>query len=122
MRENRHPRLGLDARDEAFAATRHDYIESATEPREHFTDRRAVPYRYKAYRGHWQSSRAKTRHETFMDALGGKKAFRTGAQDCRIAGLQTKRACVRRHRRAAFVNDADDAERSRDALDQKPVR
>ncbi len=57
-----------------------------------------------------------------MDAPRGKKAFRTAAQDCRIAGLEAERAGVRRHRRAAFINDADDAERGCDPLDRKPVR
>ena len=57
-----------------------------------------------------------------MDAARGKKTFRTGAQDRRIAGLETQCAGIRRHRRAAFINDADDAERSRDSLDQQPIR
>ena len=43
MREDRHPRLGLDAGDEALAAARHDHVEIAVEPAEHFADRRAVP-------------------------------------------------------------------------------
>ena len=43
MRENRHPRLGLDARNEAFAAARHDHIEIAVKPAEHFADRGAIP-------------------------------------------------------------------------------
>ena len=35
MREHRHPRLLLHAGDEAFAAARHDHVDSAAEPGKH---------------------------------------------------------------------------------------
>jgi hypothetical protein len=52
-----------------------------------------------------------------MDGAGGKKTLRAAAQDDRIAGLEAERSSIRRHRRAAFINDADDSERGRDTLD-----
>ena len=123
MREDRHPCLGLDAGDEALAAARHDHIEIAVEPAEHFADRRAVPYRHEADRGVRANPRLQepaTRQSWI--AARGKKAFRTGAQDGRIAGLETQRAGIRRHRRAAFINDTNNAERGCDALDQESIR
>ena len=46
MREDRHPRLRLDAGDEALAAARHDDVEVAVEPGEHRPDGGAVPGRH----------------------------------------------------------------------------
>src|ERR1700720_4930928 len=57
-----------------------------------------------------------------MDTPRGKEAFRAASQDYRIASLEAERAGVRRHRRAAFIDDADNAERGCDPLDRKPVR
>src|SRR5437660_6378950 len=122
VREDRHSCLGLDTGDETLAAARHDHVEIAIQSREHLADRRAVLYRHKGYRVAWQPGVDEARDETFMDAPRGKKAFRTATQNYRIAGLEAERAGVRRHRRAAFIDDADDAERGCNALDRKPVR
>src|SRR6202040_2449024 len=83
---------------------------------------RAVFYGHKGYRVPWQPCVAEASGETVMDAPRGKKAFRTAAQNCRIAGLEAERPSVRRHRRAAFIDDADHAERGSAPLDRKPVR
>ena len=117
MRENRHSCLGLDTGDEALAAARHDHVEIAIQSREHQADRRAVLDWHKGYRVAWQTGVDEARGETFMDAPRGKKAVRSAAQDDRIAGLEAERAGVRRHRRAAFIDDANHAERGCDALD-----
>src|SRR5205807_5625172 len=114
VREDRHSCLGLDTGDETLAAARHDHVEIAIQSREHLADRRAVLYRHKGYRVGWQTGVAEARDKTFMDAPRGKKALRTGAQDYRIAGLEAERAGVRRHRRAALINDADHPERGCD--------
>ena len=42
MREHRHARLRLHARDQALAAARHDDVDIAVEPAEHQPDRGAV--------------------------------------------------------------------------------
>ena len=46
MREDRHARLGLHARDEAFPATRHDHVEIAVKTLQHLADGRAVGDRH----------------------------------------------------------------------------
>ena len=48
-------------------------------------------------------------------------AFRAAAQDRGVAGFQRKRTGVGRHVRAAFVNDADRAERHAHALEPETV-
>ena len=42
MREHRHARFFLHARDEAFAAARNDEVDGAVEALEHFADRCAI--------------------------------------------------------------------------------
>ena len=42
VREYRHARFGLNARDQAFAAARHDHVEIAVEPGQHHANGRAV--------------------------------------------------------------------------------
>ncbi len=49
-------------------------------------------------------------------------AFAAAAQDRRVCRLQAQRAGVGRHVRAAFVDDADHAERHAHALDAQAVR
>ena len=56
------------------------------------------------------------------DGARGAEALRAAAQDRGIAGLEAERARIRRHVRAALEDDADDAERRRDALDRQAVR
>ena len=51
MREHRHARLGLHARDEALAAARHDHVDGAVEAAEHEADGRAVDRRHELDRG-----------------------------------------------------------------------
>ena len=46
MREHRHARLRLHARDQALAAARHDHVDVAVEAGEHLADRRAVARRH----------------------------------------------------------------------------
>ena len=47
VREYRHARFGLNARDQAFAATRHNDVDIAVEARQHHADGRAVAGRDK---------------------------------------------------------------------------
>ena len=56
-----------------------------------------------------------------MDERRGMKRIRSAAQDHGIASLQAQRACVRRHIGAALVDDADHAQRGRDALNLQAI-
>ena len=48
-------------------------------------------------------------------------AVGAAAQDRRVAGLEAERARIRRHVRAALVDDADHAQRNAHALNSEPV-
>jgi len=54
-----------------------------------------------------------------MGCNAPKKTFRTAR---RIAASALRQCAGPPSPRAAFINDADDAERSRDSLDQQPIR
>ena len=60
--------------------------------------------------------------ERRMDRQRRVEAFRSGAQDRRVAGLHRQRAGVGGHVGPAFVDDADDAERHAHALKAQAVR
>jgi hypothetical protein len=49
VREHRHPRIGLNPRDQALAAARHDHVDQARRT-EHRTNRRAVLRWHQLYR------------------------------------------------------------------------
>ena len=60
--------------------------------------------------------------EAGVDRRRGMEAVRAAAQHHRVAGLEAQRAGVGGDVGPALVDDADDAERRRDALDRQPVR
>ena len=113
MREDRHPRLLLHARDEALAAARHDHVDIAVEARQHGADRRAVAGRHELDRVRRQARLLQPLAHGLRDGQRGTEAVRAAAQDHGIAGLQAERAGIRRHVGAALEDDADDAERRR---------
>ena len=51
MREHRHARLALHARDQALAAARHDDVDGAVEAGQHQPDRGAIAGRHQRDRG-----------------------------------------------------------------------
>ena len=114
MREHRHARLMLHARDEALAAARHDHVDIAVETREHRAHGGAVAPSGQA-RSPLPASPAafEPRDETGVN--GGRRAQALGAaaQDRGVAGLETQRAGVGGDIGPAFVDHADDAERRR---------
>ncbi len=59
MREDRHPRFRLDARDKTFAAARHDHVNRAAKTFQHFADSGAVCHRHDLDRIGWQIGRFK---------------------------------------------------------------
>ena len=119
--EDRHPRLRLDAGDEARPAARHDHVEVAVEAGEHGAHGGAVARRHQADRRLGQAGGAQARHQAPVDQRGGAEALRTAAEHGGIAALEAQRAGIRRDARPALENDADDAERDSDALDAQAV-
>ncbi len=122
MREHRHARLGLHAPDETLAAARHDHVDAAVETGEHQPDGRAVARRHQLNRIFRQARDAQAFDQRRMDRARGAEAFRAAAQDHGIAGLEAEHGGIRRHVRAALVDDTDDAERHAHALDRHAVR
>ena len=122
MGEDRHPGLGLHPCHERLAAAWHQHVEVAAEPGQHLSDGVARPRRDERDRGLGQSGRAEPLDQAGVQRGRGMEAFRTAAQDRRIAGFEAERSRIGRDVRAALVDHADDAERRRHALDQKAVR
>ena len=122
MREHRHARFGLHARDQALAAARHDDVDGAVEPCEHHADRGAVARRHQRDRVLGQVRFAQALRERGMDRARRAMAVRAAAQDHGVAGLERERAGVGGDVRPALVDHADDAERHAHALDRHAVR
>ena len=59
--------------------------------------------------------------KTGVDCGAGSRTLRTAPQDHRVAGLQAQRTGVGGHIRPAFINDADDAERHANALNEHSI-
>ena len=86
MREHRHARLRLHARDQALAAARHDHVDRAVEAGEHHPDRGAVARRHERDRGLRQAGRAQgprpARHGSRASS-DGSPSRRAGSRHCR---------------------------------------
>ncbi len=121
VREHRHARFVLHARDEALAAARHDHVDGAVEPLQHQADGLAVGGGHELDGGFGQARLAQAAGEANLDGAAGMMAVGAAAQDRRVAGLEAQRAGVGRHVRPALVDDADDAERHAHALDLEAV-
>ena len=122
MREYRHARFRLHAGDQALAAARHDDVDGAIKPGEHLSDCGAIARRHQLDCRFRQSGLAQTLAEGSDDGAACAQAVGAAAQDRRVAGFQGERAGVCRYVRAAFIDDADDAERHAHALDGHAVR
>ena len=122
MREYRHARFGLHARDEALAAARNNHVDGAVEAGEHQPDRCALARRDERNAFLGQAGLAQPLRERAMDRLRGPMTFRAAAQDHGIARLEREGARIRRDVRPALIDDADDAERHAHALDRHAVR
>ena len=117
MREDGNARLVLHALDEALAAARHDHVDGAVRPRSMWptASRSVVGTSWIAASGRPAARKPATRQAWI--ATRGMMALGAAAQDRGVACFQAERAGVCRHVGAAFVNDADDAERHADALE-----
>ena len=121
MGEDRHPRLGLHARDEALAAARHDDVDGAVEAGSiaPTAARSVVGTSWIAASGRPAARRPAT--QAGMDGARGVEALRAAAQDGGVAGLQAERAGIGGDVRPALEDHADDAERRAHALDVQAV-
>ena len=121
MREHRHARFGLHARDEALAAARHDQLDRAASPASMWPTaaRSVVGTNWIAASGRPAASSPST-SAACMRARGMQR-FRAAAQDRRVAGLDAERAGIRRHVRPALIDDAEHADRRRHARDVETV-
>ncbi len=117
MREHRHARFLLHTLDEALAPARHDDVDRAIEASEHQANGLAIGDGHDLDARFGKTGGLEAGDERAMDRECRLQALGAGAQDRRIAGLEAEPARVRRHVRAALEDDADDAERGRDALD-----
>ena len=88
MREHRHARLALHARDQALAAARHDDVDLAVEAGEHHADRGAVAGRHQRDRRLRQVGFAQALGQRGVDRARRAMAVRAAAQDHGVAGFQ----------------------------------
>ncbi len=120
MREDRHPRLRLHARDEALAAARHDDVEVAVEPGEHRADGGAVAGRHELDRMRPAGRRAARPSTMAATIAAAERKLSEPAR--RIAALPALRQSAPASAvdvGAALEDHPDDAERRRDALDRR---
>ncbi len=122
MAHDGHARILLHARDETFAASRHDDVDEAAHVAQHDPDGLAILRRHHLHGRFGQAVHAERTSETGMDRGARARAFGAAAQDRGIAALQAKRGRVGRDVRPALVNDADHAERHAHARDLETVR
>ena len=90
--------------------------------RQHRRDIGAVGVRRDLHAGFRQSRAAQPGHQRRVDRRGAVHAFRSAAQDHRVARLQADAGGIGADIRPAFVDHADHADRRGDALDAQPVR
>ncbi len=122
MGEHRKAGLGLHPGDEILAAARHDDVDHAVEAGEHLAHRRAVAGRHQLDGALGEAGLREAGGERGVDRARRPQAVRAAAQDRGIAGLEAERAGIGGDVGAAFIDDADDAERHADALDFHAVR
>ena len=94
MREHRHARFGLDARDQALAAARHDHVDAAVQSGQQQADRGAVARRHQRDRGFRQTGLAQALHQAVMDGAAGAETVGAAAQDHGVAGFQAQHAGI----------------------------
>ncbi len=111
MGEDRDARLGLHARDQAFAAARHQHVDVAVEASEHHADGGTVARGNELNGGFRQAGGAQALGERFDDGAAGAQAIGAAAQDRGVARLEAQGAGVCGDVGTALIDDADHAER-----------
>ena len=121
MGDDRDAAFALHPLDQRAPTARHDHIDMITHP-EHQPDRGAVTGRHQLYRGIGQTRRAQPLAQRRDQSARRIKTLRAAAQDRGISRFERQPAGIGGHIWPALVDDADNAERHRDALDVEPVR
>ena len=121
MGEHRHARLTLNPLDQAFSPARHDHVERAAEALQHLADRLAGGEGRACNRSLRQTGFLQARDQAGVDRGRRAKTVGAAAQHHRIAALEAQRASVSGHIGPALVDNADDPERRRHALDNEAI-
>ena len=121
VREDRHPRLGLDEADQRLATARDDDVDQPLRA-QHRRHRGAVTGGHHLDRRPGQARGAQPLGHGREDRRRGMQRIRPAAQDHRVAGLERQRARVGGDVRAAFVDHPEHPQRRRHPLDVQPVR
>jgi hypothetical protein len=119
MGEDRHPRLALHKTHQPLAAARYDHVDILRHGQQ-FAYCRPVAGGNQLDRIRGQVCRPQPFDQAGMDRRRGVEAFRTAAQDHRIASLEAERARIRRDVGTAFVDHPDHAERRAHPFDVQP--
>ena len=119
MAHDRHARILLHARDETFAAARHDDVDVAGHVAQHDADGFAILRRHHLHGRLGQAMLCQRARETRVNRSARARALGAAAQDRRVAALQAQRGGVGRDVRPALVDDADDAERHAHARNRR---
>ena len=123
MREHRHARFFLHARDEILAAARHDHVDGAAKAAEHEADRRAIDRRHELDRGLRQTQpRPGPRSAHWQMTSEVRKLSEPLRRITALPDLRQSAAGVGRHVRPRLVDDADHAERHAHAGNLQAVR
>ncbi len=120
MGDDRDMALALDPLDQRGAAARYDDVDGPVHA-EHDADGGAVAGRHQLDRRFGQPGGAQPYAKGGDQRARGIKALRPAAQDRGVAGFERQPAGVGGHVRPALIDDPDDAERHRDALDVEAV-
>ena len=96
----------LHALHQTLAAAGHDAHRCTPSSREHVSDGSTIRRRHDLNGGLRQARRAQSGYEALVDGAARTLAFRSAAQDHRVAGLQAQRARIGRHVGTALINDA----------------
>ena len=121
MGEDRHAGFLLDARNEAFAATRNDHVDRSIEPGKKRTHGGAIGGRHELDRIGRQAGRNEALDQAGMNETRRIGGIGAAAQDDGIAGLKAQSTGIGRHVRPALIDDADDTKRRADALDVEAI-
>ncbi len=118
--EHRHPRLFLHPRDQALAAARHDQVDElgGFQQRAH---RGAIGSRDQLHHIGGQPCGDDALHDGGMDGPVAFLRLAAAAQDHRIARAQAQSRGVSRHIGAAFIDDADHAQRHTHPAEFQPI-
>ncbi|CDO34629.1 hypothetical protein SPHV1_170064 [Novosphingobium sp. KN65.2] len=120
MGEHRHAGVGLDPRDKALAAARHDHVDQAG-CGQHRADDGTVLRRHELDRRRGNADALQPLGHRGLNRAVGMQRLATATQQHGIAGAQAQGRGVGRHVGAAFIDDSDQADRDAYAAELQAV-